>query len=121
MTSLLENALVVHIYAGDREVGFWVLRLFLNTHDFFAVDLRYTKSFCILHLFQKDLCSFRLALELVHRFADRTFDQVVTQNDTDLLTIGEVLSESKRVRNTAFAFLISVVNVLQSELFAIRK
>ena len=63
----------------------------------------------------------RLAAEAVGRLADAAFDNVVAQDDADLLPIGEMFGQRQRVRDAAFAFLIGVVDVLESEMLAIRQ
>ena len=47
------------------------------------------------------------------------FDDVVAQNHADLLAVSKVLGQGQGFGNAAFAFLVGVINVLQTELLAI--
>ena len=77
------------------------------------------ETFRVLHFFQQNVRALRLAAEFVGRLADAAFDDVVAQNDADLLAIGEMFGQRQRVGDAAFAFLIGVIDVLQSEMFAV--
>ena len=51
--------------------------------------------------------------------ADISFDNVVTEHNADRFVIRKMLHKQKRVRDAAFAFLICIVQMLQSKLFAV--
>ncbi len=59
------------------------------------------------------------ACELIGSAANVVFDDVIAQNHTDLLAVGEVLTQAQRIGDSAFAFLVSVVDVLEAEFLAI--
>ena len=63
--------------------------------------------------------AFALRAETVGRRQDVALDDVVAQHHADLLPVGEVLGQRQGVGDTAFAFLVGVVDVFQAELFAV--
>ena len=50
---------------------------------------------------------------------DVVLDDVIAKDDANLLAFDEGLGEPKRVRDAAFAFLISVMNAMQIEVLPI--
>ena len=60
-----------------------------------------------------------LRLELLRSLADIVLNDVIAQHHTDLLPVGEMFGQSQRVGDAALAFLVSVINMLQSEFLAI--
>src|SRR5262245_30553814 len=59
--------------------------------------------------------------EFASRIADALFIDVVAENDANRVVLDEILGEGKRRRDAAFTLLISVVEMLQSEFFAVAK
>ena len=51
--------------------------------------------------------------------ADVLFDDVVTEHDTDLVAVREVLGKQQRVGDTALTFLIRVLEVAEAQVFAV--
>ena len=52
-------------------------------------------------------------------FGDGFFEDVVAQDHADLVAVGEVLGQRERVGDAAFAFLVGVVQMLESEFLAV--
>ncbi len=52
-------------------------------------------------------------------FGDIALDDVIAEHDADLLTVGEVLGQRQRVGDSAFAFLVRVIDMFQTELFSV--
>ena len=50
---------------------------------------------------------------------DIAFDDVVAQNHADLLAVREMFGQRQRVGDTAFTFLVSVIQVFQPEFPAV--
>ena len=46
-------------------------------------------------------------------------DDVIAQHHANLLAVGEMFGQRQGVGDTAFAFLVSVVDVFQAELFSV--
>ena len=60
-----------------------------------------------------------LPLEALSRLADVVLDDVVAQNNAQLVTVGEVLGQAQGIGDTAFAFLVGVVDVLEPKILAV--
>ena len=60
-----------------------------------------------------------LLLKILRHVPDASLDDVVAQDDANGTTVGEVFGQTQRVRDSAFAFLVGVVQVLQAEFLAV--
>ena len=54
-----------------------------------------------------------------HLSGDILFNDVIAEDHADLLTLGEVLRQGQRVGDAALAFLVGIVETLQSEIRAV--
>ncbi len=72
-----------------------------------------------MNFFEQDLRTGLLLLKIFGHVPDASLDDVVAQDDANGAAVGEMFGQAQRVRDSAFAFLISVVQVLQSEFFAV--
>src|SRR5580704_10327896 len=62
-----------------------------------------------------------LFLVLRYRLTDIVFDDVIAQNYADWLARCEIFRQGKRVGYSSFSFLVSIIQVLQSEIAAVPK
>ena len=72
-------------------------------------------------LFQQNLGAGPLLLEILRHVPDAAFDDVVAQDHADRFAVGEMLGQAQRVGDAAFALLVGVVQMLQTEFLAIRQ
>src|ERR1035437_7457422 len=79
-------------------------------------DFRHTKTLRVGNLLQQDLCAFTLLLEVLHGLADVVLYDVVSQDHADRLITGKVFCQTQSLRDPAFAILIGIVDVFQSEI-----
>ena len=71
------------------------------------------------HLLQENVGAVGLLAETVGGGADVALDEVVAEYDTDLLAVGKVFGEGQGVGDSAFAFLIRVIDMFEAELLAV--
>src|ERR1019366_3060917 len=116
---LVENTGVVHVKAGNGEVGFRFSRLFLNSGNVVAGDFGHAEALGVRDFLEQDVGALALPAETVGGRQDVALDDVIAQHHANLLPVGEVLGQRQGVGDTAFAFLVGVVDVLQAELLAV--
>src|SRR5262249_20761095 len=116
--TLIEDRSVVQINPGNGEIALRSSRLFLNPDDLRATQLGDPESLRVGYFLEEDARAAFLLAEFLNGRPDVSFDQVVAQDDADLVPIGEVLGERQRFSDSAFAFLIGVIQMLQSKFFS---
>ena len=121
LLDLVENRLVVHINAGDGEVGFGIMGLFLDAEYSSAFYLGDAEPFGVGNLLEEDLGARRLPTEIFDRRADGTLNDVVAEDDAQAMSGAEVMREPERFSDATFAFLVGVVEMDVAELFAVGK
>ena len=82
-------------------------------------DFRNAETLGVLDFFEQNLGPARLPAEILNGGANAAFDDVIAKNYAKLVAIGEVPRQVQRLGDTAFTFLIGVVNVGQSEVFPV--
>src|SRR5882724_3522507 len=107
----LKNARVVHVNSDHGVFGLWLGRLFFYLQNALAVEFGYPKALWVGNLLQKDLCAFVLFAIRVGSRANVPLNNVVTEYHANRLAGGEVFDQRQRRRNTAFPFLISIVEM----------
>ena len=103
------------INADHGVFGFRHCGLFLDAHDAAAVELRHAEALRVGDFLQKYLRAAALMAISAHGRAYVALDDIIAEHDADRLARGEMLDQRKRVGDAAFAFLISVIEVLEAE------
>ncbi len=89
-TDDVKHLTVVHVNPNDRQVALGLGWLLLDPHDAAIFDLGHTEPLWIGHLLEQNLGPVALSEELSHGTSNVVLDDVVTQDDDDLVTFGEV-------------------------------
>ena len=113
---VVERALIVEVDCRLRRMGSSGCRFFFNADDALADDLGNPEAFGIRNLFEQNPRAAALCFETLAVRSDVILEDVVAENDADAVVIGKVLAKPERVGDAAFAFLIRVVDVLETEL-----
>src|SRR5207237_10156060 len=108
----LEDCGIVEIDAGNGEIGFWILRFFLDTKNSTIGNLGTAETLWIRNFLEKNVRSGSLLRKMIRGADDVVLDDVVAQNDADLLAFNERFSKTQRVRDSAFSFLVGVMNAM---------
>src|ERR1700694_1600360 len=114
-----KNARVVHVNSDHGILGLWLQRLFFYLQYAPAVEFRDAKALRIGNALQEDFRAFVLSAIRIGSRANVSLNNVVAEDDTNRPAAGEVLDQRQRRRDAALAFLISVIEVLQSECFSV--
>src|SRR5689334_20737667 len=116
----LEYAFVIHVDTRDGVIRFGLLGFLFNAYNPVALNFGHPKALGIRNFLQQDLRALLLRGELAYRLGNRSFYDVVAENDADSFAFGEVFGQCQGFGDAAFTFLVRVVNVFQAEFFAVR-
>src|SRR5207248_8928395 len=108
------NAVAVHVEAGDGGVGLRNLPLLFDLHDLIACNDRHTEALRVFDSFQVNLRAVAALDEVGGGLAHALFVNVIPEDHAHQIVIHEVLGQRKRGSDAAFAFLVRVVEVLQT-------
>ena len=100
-------------------MDFGTLGFLLDAQHVFAANFRNAKSLRVRDFLQKDLRAPSLLSEILDSAANVVLDDVVAQNYANRLAGGKVLRQAQRLSDAAFAFLIGIIQMLQSEIPAV--
>src|SRR5215813_13909025 len=115
----VKNLGIVQVDSDYREIRFGVNRLFINPHNLPPLELRHTEPLWVGHFLQKDFRAVTLLPVRLDRAANVSLNDIVAQDDADWFTAGKVLDQRQRRGDAPFTFLVGIVQVLQTERFAI--
>src|SRR5215213_9929668 len=87
--------------------------------DATAVETRNTEALRIGNFLQDDLCAAALAFISFNSTKNISLDNVVAEHDADWTTGSEVFYERECVGDPTFAFLVSVVEMFETERFPV--
>ena len=93
--------------------------LFFNADDAVAREFGDTEALCVVYFLEQNSGAFALLAEGFRRAANALFDDVVTEDYADILAVREVFAKVEGVGDAAFAFLIGVGDVFESEVLAV--
>lgn len=83
------------------------------------MNLGHSKTLRIGDFLQKNFRPPLLPFKSLRRMADILFDNIVPQDNADLSIIGEIFGRLESVGDSAFPFLISIIDVLEAKFLAI--
>src|ERR1700682_4066678 len=113
--NLLEYGGIVQVDSDYGVVRFRIARLFFDADNAIAANLGNAKTLRILHFLEQNLCSLFLLLEVFNCAAYVILNDVVPEDHADGLALGKMFRQAQSLRDTALAFLIGVVDVLQAK------
>jgi hypothetical protein len=73
----------------------------------------------VFHFLEQDARSPALMPECFRGAEDVALDDVIAEDDTNILAVGEVLAQAQSIGDSAFAFLVSIGDVLKAEMLAV--
>ena len=111
----VEHLAVVKIDSDHGPIALGFLGFFHDASDAVAVHLSDAVGFGVFHLRQQDLGALPLMAELPARFLDAVFQNIVAQDQADAVAPGEMFGQPQRLGDSAGAFLIGVIQILQPE------
>src|SRR5262249_16608933 len=104
-----------------RITRLWLLGLLFDAQNAAIRNLRTTKPLGVLHLFKNNMCPARLPPVTLGRFTDISLDDIIAKDYTNLLLVGKMLCEPQSVGNATFPFLVGVINMFKTKIFAVGK
>jgi hypothetical protein len=93
--------------------------LFCVAEYVYVADLSDAETLRVMDLLEQDFRSARLTAKIPDGRAEVVENDVVPEDDTDTVAIGERFGQRKRVRNSAFPFLVGVVQAHCAEIPAV--
>jgi hypothetical protein len=96
-----------------------VLWASLQYQQVFTLNFRDAKSLGIVNFLEQYFRATFLGLEAFDGVANIIFDDVVAENYADRIVASEEFGETEGFRDSAFAFQVGVIQVLQSEVTAV--
>ncbi len=100
-------------------MDFGALGFFFDAEHAIAAQFGDAKAVGVINFFQQNLRAAFLLCKTFHGVADVILNDVVAKNDADRIASGEIFRQAQRFGDSAFAFLVGVIQMLQAEIASI--